>query len=79
MDFYVSASDSESLLAFRQKIERINTQVRGQKLGSVIKSAGFDVDGDALYEVEPLGRAYLEHLVASQKLRLYKLGAKQKG
>lgn len=79
MDFYVSASDCESTLSFRQKIDRINTQIRGERLGAFVKSAGFDADGDALYEVETLGRVHLERLAANQKLLLYKLGAKQKG
>lgn len=78
MDFYLSASNDEQV-AFRNKVDRVYALIRGEGLGALIKSHGFDADGDALLEVAPQAVARLEHIASVCKVRLWKEGRKQRG
>lgn len=75
MEFYLSSSN-DAFVTFRAKVDRVLMQVRGEQLGALIKSDGFDEDGDARLLVEPQAVARLMHIADKVGLELYRLGSK---
>lgn len=78
MDFYLSSSD-DAHVVFRSKVDKVYTLIRAESLGALIKSQGFDADGDALLSVETQAVARLQHIADVCRVRLYREGPKRMG